>query len=407
MNVNVKIMNSLCDGVREVVRKAVEECAMSYKFDSEEALSRLGLNEVVVKVEKPVKKVVKAAFPLPFNGMKDESCCDGLKKNHGLYTQCENKRGANEYCKGCSKQALKNESGKPDNGTIEDRLAVGLMEFRDLKGKNPTPYTKIMKKMNLSREQVLEEAGKLNVVVLEEHFIIEEEEKRGRPKTEKVEKVEKEDKKKGRPAKAKKVLEVQEETSDLFAEMIAAASSSTKEEEVVVVEEVKEVEEEDVKEVVVEDVKEVVVEDVKEVVVEDVKEVVKEVVVEDKKAKKEQEKALKEQAKAEAKAKKEQEKALKEQAKSEEKAKKEQEKQEKAVKKGEKKAKEAKPEEEEQDVVKKFEYEGTKYLKSKKTGIVYNMDQDVVGKWDEVTKKIIFEECESDSDEESEDEYDE
>jgi len=57
--------------------------------------------------------------------------------------------------------------------------------------------------------------------------------------------------------------------------------------------------------------------------------------------------------------------------------------------------------------VKKFEYEGTKYLKSKKTGIVYNMEQDVVGKWDEASKKIIFDEAESDDEEESEEEYEE
>jgi len=381
MNVNGKLMNSLCDSVREIVRKAVEECAENYKFDSEEALSRLGLNEVVISLENPkktVKKVVKAGFPLPFNGMKDDSCCGGLKQNHGLYTQCENKRGSKEYCKRCEKQALKNESGKPDYGRIEDRLAVGLMEYRDPKGKSPTPYTKIMKKMNISKEKVLDEAGKLNVVILEEHFNIEEEEKRGRPKALKEEKALKEDKKKGRPAKAKKVLEVQEETTDLFAEMIAAASS-TKDDVNVNVNEEEKAEKEAYK------------------------------------AKKEQEKAEKKALKEAEKAKKEQEKALKEtekakkeQEKAEKKALKEQEKQEKAVKKGEKKVKEAKPDEEEQqDVVKKFEYEGTKYLKSKKTGIVYNMEQDVVGKWDEVSKKIIFDEAESDSDEESEEEYDE
>lgn len=383
MNVNNKVMDSLCIGVREVVRKAVEECALTYKFDSEEALSRLGLNEVCLsmkKVEKKSKKVVKVAFPLPFNGVKDDNCCSALKLNHGLYTQCENKCGpTGEYCKGCSKQASKSESGKPEYGTIDDRIAVGMMEFRDPKGKSPIAYTKIMKKMNLSKEQVLEEAGKLNVVVAEEHFAMQEESKKGRPKSEKPEKVEKEDKKKGRPAKAKKVLEVQEETSDLFAEMIAAASTTAKE---VVVEEKAKKEEE---------------------------KALKEQGKAEKKALKEQkeaEKAKKEQEKAEEKAKKEQEKAEEKAKKEQEKAKKEQEKAEKkGVKeeKGEKKAKE----EEEQDVVKKFEYEGTKFLKSKKTGIVYNMEQDVVGKWDEASKKIIFDEAESDDEEESEEEYEE
>ena len=52
------------------------------------------------------------------------------------------------------------------------------------------------------------------------------------------------------------------------------------------------------------------------------------------------------------------------------------------------------------DVVNKMEFQGTTYLKSKNTGIIYNMEQDVVGKWNENTKTIDF-------DEEEEEEYDE
>jgi hypothetical protein len=57
---------------------------------------------------------------------------------------------------------------------------------------------------------------------------------------------------------------------------------------------------------------------------------------------------------------------------------------------------------EEADVVKKIVFEDKKYLKSKKTGIIYNMDQDVIGKWNEEKQRIDFNE-----EEESEDEYDE
>jgi len=52
------------------------------------------------------------------------------------------------------------------------------------------------------------------------------------------------------------------------------------------------------------------------------------------------------------------------------------------------------------DVVNKIDFQGTTYLKSKNTGIIYNMDQDVVGKWNENTKTIDFEE-------EEEEEYEE
>jgi len=125
-------------------------------------------------------------------------------------------------------------------------------------------------------------------------------------------------------------------------------------------------------------------------------------------------KAVKEQAKADAKAAKEQEKAHakleKEKAQAEAKLAKEainaskaQAKAEKSVAKAEKVAKKA-ADEPVEDVVKRFEFEGEKYLRSKTSGLIYNMDQDVIGKWNEEDKKIEFN---VEADEESEDEYDE
>ena len=65
--------------------------------------------------------------------------------------------------------------------------------------------------------------------------------------------------------------------------------------------------------------------------------------------------------------------------------------------------------EEEPDVVKKIEFEGKKYLKSKKTGVVYdyteyvkNGEQVIVGKYNDATNKIDFNKA---SDEEEEEEY--
>ena len=56
------------------------------------------------------------------------------------------------------------------------------------------------------------------------------------------------------------------------------------------------------------------------------------------------------------------------------------------------------------DVVKRFEFEGVKYLKSKNTGIIYNMEQDVIGQWNEATQKIDFND--NKEEEEEEEEYD-
>ena len=57
-------------------------------------------------------------------------------------------------------------------------------------------------------------------------------------------------------------------------------------------------------------------------------------------------------------------------------------------------------EEEAADVVRKFEHEGKSYYKSKNSGVIYNMEQEVVGKWNEERNAIDFEE------EEEEEEYD-
>ena len=373
LNVSEMMNKHLSNAAMELVTRAIRECGSLYKFDGEEAIQRLGLSQVnVVSIQKPEKKEKKSTFVLPYNGVCDENCCRGLKQNNGLYTQCPVPVKDSKFCTGCEKQAKRNESGKPDYGDMEDRQAVPLMEYRDPKGKQPISYTKIMKKMNYSQEQVMEEAKKRGMNLDAVHF---EEPAAVEKKPKKVE----EDKKKGRPKKSKKVLEVQGETNDLFAELIAAAHEELKEEEVVVGEVVEEVV------VKVEEKKKATPKKSDEEKA--LEKAAKELAL---KEKKEAEKAAKELALKE---KKEAEKAAKELALKE---KKEVEKKvEKVVEKKES------PQEEEADVVKKFEFEGTKYLKSKKSGIIYNMEQEVVGKWNEETQKIDFDEVE-DSDEEDE-----
>ena len=86
------------------VKKLVEECGKLYNFNAEEALRALNI-EVMEKKEKVV--VSNSKYPLPFNGEKKENCCNGIVKNHGLYTQCSKKTGLGEdgenkksFCKG-------------------------------------------------------------------------------------------------------------------------------------------------------------------------------------------------------------------------------------------------------------------------------------------------------------------
>ena len=299
----VKMNIELCKG-------AIHECSKMYNFDGEEAIRRIFQDSEVVKEKVVKEKVVKekvvkekvvkekvvkekvvkdkkSELPMPFNNKKKEECCSGIRLNHGLYTQCENKKGNEKYCKSCDKQSKKNEDGKPDYGDIEDRLNVGLYEFRDRKGKSPTEYLKVLKKLNINVEDVLKEASAENIVIEEEHLKLPEDPKRGRPKTDK--KVKESSGKKGRPKKESKVVDVKSCSSeeDLFASLVsnAVAVSSGNQVEL----------------------------------------------------------------------------------------------------------SSGNDDNEEVDIVTKFEHEGKMYLKSKKSGILYNMDdQEMIGKWDDTTKSIKY-----------------
>jgi hypothetical protein len=314
-----------------------------------------------------------------------------------------------------------------------------------------------MKKLKLTEEQVREEAAKHNMTLDPRHFV-EAEKKSGRPAKVVTEKEPKELKAKGRPKKSKKVLELAGEEEDLFASLVMSslvpsAASKTIEEDVI---------EETVTSEVSSDADDNSSLGDVDVVVEakpkPSKPKAEKMSPEEKAALAEQKKlalaeqkaaeklALAEQKKAEALAQQNQKKAeaeqkklalaeqkaaeklaLAEQKKAEKLALAELKKQEAELKKKavtEKKAPEKKvlakqkktkvddddrpspafvDPPEEADVVKKIMFEGKKYLKSKNTGIIYNMEQDVIGKWNEEKNRIDFDE----TGEESEEEYDE
>jgi hypothetical protein len=402
---------------QELAIKAISACAAQYSFDVEEAIRFLGLESVKVSRNKPEKvaKVVavKASFPLPYSGECNDALCHGLRQNNGLYTQCQGQRKSNnEFCKSCQSSADKN-SGIPEYGTIEQRQATGILEYVDPKGRKPTAYTKIMKKYKLNQEQVLEEAGKMNMNIDAIHFAEPVEDgKRGRPSSKK-EKVSKEPKgAKGRPKKTKKVLEIEGEEDDLFASLVASANSddSESEEEELVAKPVKKngkSDEEREAERIAKEAKLAAEKEEKAAKLAAEKEA-----KEAQRLKEKEEKAAKLAAEKEA---KEAKLAAEKEAKAAKEAQRLKEKEEKEAAKAakSKKAPEVKPvveEEEEPDVVKKIEVDGKKYLKSKKTGIIYdykewtvNGDQVVVGKWNESKNKIDFKE----SGEESEEEYEE
>ena len=209
MNMNVRVtslwMKTVENATKEIARECIMRCAEKYGFDGEEAISELFVKTDVVEMKKrstgkktSVKEVkvkekeVKSSMILPFSkGCVNESGCCGLAFNQGLFTQClKKKMEQGNYCKSCQKEADGSASGTPNNGTIEQRLTAGLMEFRDPKGRSPIRYSKLMEKQGLTREMVEEEARKFNYDIDEVHFTVEDKDaKRGRPKVEKKKKV--------------------------------------------------------------------------------------------------------------------------------------------------------------------------------------------------------------------------
>jgi len=280
-------MSQMSKMSESMLKDVISRLSSKYNFDATEAYEMIDASSSAIKSVSKVKNVVvknvvvKSAFPLPYSGELNGKCCLGMRQNNGLYTQCEKLRPEDKgYCSICESQAMKNEHGLPDYGNIQQRLSAYQRneEFKDPSGKSPVSYTKIMKKFKVTKEQVVEEGGKLGLSIDPRHFE-EVAKKCGRPKESKKEKiVSTEVKSKGRPKKSKKVLELAGE-EDLFASLVMSANS-----QVIVREVVREVVGELVKEVEKEvEVKEV---EVEEVEVEVVSEVVSEVVVKAKPTKK-------------------------------------------------------------------------------------------------------------------------
>jgi chemotaxis protein histidine kinase CheA len=377
----------------------VEKCASKYGFSAEEAMLSLEIVMVKKEVEKSEKaKKVSAAFPLPFNGEHSDVLCQALRQNNGLYTQCQAGKKVGSFCKSCAQLASKSEDGIPEYGTISQRLACDPFDYIDPKGRKPTPYTKVMKKYKLTQEQVLEEAGKFGIQIIEAHFVVPEETKRGRPAA--APKEPKEAKgEKGRPKKSIKVVQIDDDEDDLFASLVASANAADDEDEAEktakkLEEAAKKLEEKEAKEA-------------KKMALEQEKEAKKLALEQEKEAKKqalEQEKAAKAEKLAAEKAEKEAKKQALEQEKA---AKAEKLAAEKAAKEAKTKKTPA-PAEEQEETYKKCG-EG-KYIRSQQTDIVYDFAKYTeteelipVGKW--VNKEVVLNNA--DDDELSEDEVDE
>ena len=246
VEVNVPLFNGLAAMNRAYGEEVIRACAMHFNFDAEAAISMFIKERQLEKaarvpktkkekVEKSkVEKPAVSTIPLPWTGEKREGLCTGLRLNHGLHTQCTMvpaKGGC--YCKTCQKQADASANGKPTYGCVEDRLAVGLTEYRDPKGKQSTPYAAVMEKLNITRSDAEDEAAKIGITIPEELFEVRKL-ARGRPKkdasasdTDSSQSSQSSVKKgRGRPKKAAKAVE-SENGDDLISALVAKANSAT------------------------------------------------------------------------------------------------------------------------------------------------------------------------------------
>jgi len=172
--------------INTAIKDTIFKLSKKYEFDPDEAFAFLGVEEKLrVNIgakAKPLRapKREQPKFPLPFSGEQIEDCCIAILPNKGLYSQCLNAPASNGLCFSCFKKANNTPFGKPEYGTIDERIEQGD-EYKDPKGKKPTHFIQIMKKMNLTEEFVLGEVTKYNLPFDTNHFLEPEQIKRGRP----------------------------------------------------------------------------------------------------------------------------------------------------------------------------------------------------------------------------------
>ena len=234
-NMQVMISQENLDIMKYLSREIVNSLSKKYEFDISDAVSYLSVNTERCETSKEEIKTTtqKTNIPLPFCGIINKNCCQGIRLNYGLYTQCTN--GPSVYnkrfpvCSTCSKQVDKNSNEEPNYGYISDRLEKGD-KFRDPKGKAPVNYANIMEKLKITREEAETAAKRLGLTIPDEQFIIKKA-ARGRPKKDttaddtaseasEASSIEpKEQKKRGRPKKNKEVVDVDDIGSKLLEQL--------------------------------------------------------------------------------------------------------------------------------------------------------------------------------------------
>ena len=110
--------------------------------------------------------------PLPWSGKVRMADCQGLRMNHGLFTQCGNQKKVGDYCTTCMKSSESN-GGTPLHGSVSQRLAVSPGDYSiKMNGKvrTETPYKDVVAKLKLSEEHVRAVAYAAGITLSEDTF---------------------------------------------------------------------------------------------------------------------------------------------------------------------------------------------------------------------------------------------
>jgi len=199
-----------------------------------ETLKQVGKEET--KQEKKVKfKKRKNKIPIPFCGIIEVTWCDGIKKNHNLYTQCPKpKEPGQKYCKICAKHANNSSTGKPPCGDIYDRKLAWDIAMNN--NQNPIawrpdgmtqelPYINVANKLGISINLAQQELDNLGWGGMPNYHLEKKKVRRGRPAKNKVAVEDSDDdtpkRKRGRPKKAPKKEPTNDELIALMTEALA------------------------------------------------------------------------------------------------------------------------------------------------------------------------------------------
>jgi hypothetical protein len=145
VTLDAALVSVMADYTDKILTDAIQRLSEKFGFDPDEAKTFLASGGIVVKYP-PLERE-----KLPWTGNVRPECCKAIKKNGGLFTQCNGDIHADEWCKPCGKQVAKN--GKPSCGTVQERLDTDVLEYK-VGPFRVKPYIDYMKKHAIVREQV-------------------------------------------------------------------------------------------------------------------------------------------------------------------------------------------------------------------------------------------------------------